>query len=74
MLHVDPKIEQQMLETMDWDKLEAHIGNEIYAGLAILEQLEYAGRVRAHGHHWRQRLVKEILKEVNERRNEEKPR
>lgn len=44
-------------KTMSLEEAKTQLGNEIYKAAALIEQLEYAGRVDGNGHHMRQKVA-----------------
>jgi hypothetical protein len=48
---------KEQLASMDLDTARTHLENAVYEAAALIEKLEYAGKVDGNGHHARQKIA-----------------
>ena len=54
-------------KTATFEEAEAYLASQIYKASAMLEQLEYAGKLRGNGHHARQKLATHAIEDLKDR-------
>jgi hypothetical protein len=56
----------EKLQHMTLDDAVSNLSNRVYDATRIVEELEYAGRVRGNGHHLRQEIAAFAVKLLRE--------
>lgn len=57
----------EQLSNIDFSTAEAALSNNVYEASRLIEQLEYAGKVRGNGHHARQAIAAAATEELKSR-------
>lgn len=60
-------MDSEKLREMTLSDAENAISKSVYAATQLIEQLEYAGRIRGNGHHLRQEIAEFAVKLMRER-------